>query len=141
MPSSKKKYRESIPKVVKDRLWDTTFGETAGQGKCEVCGIIINSKRFEAGHVISVYNGGDTTIQNLRCICSTCNKSMGTMNLEVFKKRYFPKPFIFKKKSEIKEESEIKSESEIKEENEEKKKEREILRKISELSLFEFKNN
>ena len=75
---------------MKDRLWDTTFGPSAGEGKCYVCGIIINSKRFEAGHVISVYNGGGTNLNNLKCICSTCNKSMGTRNLEDFKRIYFP---------------------------------------------------
>ena len=70
-----------------------TFGEEAGQGTCEVCGIIINSKRFEAGHVRSVYDGGKNIVSNLRCICSTCNKSMGTMNLDLFKKIYFPEKF------------------------------------------------
>lgn len=82
--------RKSIPKSLKDLLWDTTYGPEAGQGTCYVCGIIINSKRFEAGHVISVYEGGSTTLDNLRCICSTCNKSMGTRNLERFKNLYFP---------------------------------------------------
>ena len=84
------KYRKSVPKSLKDRLWDTTFGASAGEGKCYVCNIIINSKRFEAGHVISVYNDGGTNLNNLKCICSTCNKSMGTQNLEDFKLFYFP---------------------------------------------------
>jgi hypothetical protein len=84
------KYRISIPKAVKDRLWDITFGQDAGQGKCYVCDTIINSKRFEAGHIISVKYGGPTTLNNLKCICSTCNKSMGAKNLEDFKKTYFP---------------------------------------------------
>lgn len=82
--------RKSVPKALKDRLWDTTFGPEAGQGECFVCGILINSKRFEAGHIKAVYNGGDTNLENLKCICSTCNKSMGTQNLEEFKKTYFP---------------------------------------------------
>ena len=87
---SKHEYRKSVPKSLKDRLWDTTYGPEAGQGKCYVCGAIINSKSFEAGHVISVFHGGETTLDNLKCICSTCNKSMGTQNLETFKKTYFP---------------------------------------------------
>ena len=86
----KSDYRKSVPKTVKDRLWDTTFGPEAGQGICYVCGMQINSKRFEAGHVISVCHGGGTTLDNLKCICSTCNKSMGTQNLEIFKLTYFP---------------------------------------------------
>ena len=30
--------------------------------------------------------GGPTEIDNLRSICGSCNKSMGTMNMENFKK-------------------------------------------------------
>lgn len=82
--------RKSVPKALKDRLWDTTFGPEAGQGDCYVCGATINSKRFEAGHIVAVHNGGGTNLENLKCICSTCNKSMGTQNLEHFKKIYFP---------------------------------------------------
>ena len=89
----KTNYRKSVPKSLKDKLWDTTFGASAGEGLCYVCGIIINSKCFEAGHVISVYDGGETNLQNLKCICSTCNKSMGTRNLEEFKRLYFPQNF------------------------------------------------
>jgi hypothetical protein len=85
----KLKYRKSVPKALKDLLWDRTFGPEAGQGNCYVCGIVINSKRFEAGHIIAVCKGGLTNISNLRCICSTCNKSMGTQNLEKFKQKYF----------------------------------------------------
>ena len=82
--------RIPIPKAVKDRLWDITFGEEAGQGRCNVCDAIINSKSFEAGHIISVFHGGTTTLDNLKCICSTCNKSMSVRNLDEFKKTYFP---------------------------------------------------
>lgn len=88
-----KKYRKSVPKSLKDRLWDTTFGASAGEGKCYVCRVIINSKNFEAGHIVSVYNEGGTNLKNLKCICSTCNKSMGTRNLEEFKRLYFPSKF------------------------------------------------
>lgn len=90
---SSKKYRKSVPKCLKDRLWDTTFGASAGEGKCYVCQIIINSKNFEAGHIVSVYNNGETNLKNLKCICSTCNKSMGTKNLKEFKRLYFPSKF------------------------------------------------
>lgn len=81
---------KTVPKPVKNRLWDTTFGPEAGQGNCYVCGVIINSKSFEAGHVKAAAKGGLSTVENLRCICSDCNKSMGTHNLEVFKAIYFP---------------------------------------------------
>lgn len=88
--SKKPKKRKSVPKTLKNRLWDTTYGASAGEGECHVCEITINSKNFEAGHIIAVANGGKTILSNLRCVCGTCNKSMGTTNLEEFKETYFP---------------------------------------------------
>ena len=68
------KYRISVPKAVKDRLWDITFGQDAGQGKCYVCDTIINSKRFEAGHIISVEYGGPTTLNSSKYLVSVFSK-------------------------------------------------------------------
>lgn len=98
---NKKTSRKSVPKSLKDKLWDTTFGPEAGEGYCYVCDEKINSKRFEAGHIISVFNNGRTILSNLKCICSTCNKSMGTQDLEEFRETYFPDSNIYKKEKYI----------------------------------------
>lgn len=92
-----KKTRISIPKTVKDNLWDQHFGKEAGIGKCYCCNAEINSKKFDCGHIISVADGGTNNIDNLKPICSTCNKSMGTQNMETFKKEYFEKNAKFEK--------------------------------------------
>ena len=86
-----KNSRVSIPKAVKDTIWDQCFGKEAGIGKCYCCSGEINSKKFDCGHIISVANSGTNNIDNLKPICSTCNKSMGTTNMEEFKKEYFAK--------------------------------------------------
>ena len=84
-----KKYtRKSIPKALKNIVWDTNIGEEKGIGKCYCCGQKINSKHFEAGHIIAVKNGGGNTLENLKPICSCCNKSMGTMNMNDFIQTY-----------------------------------------------------
>jgi len=97
----RKKYREilkktnpkpkriSIPKSVKDQLWDNIYGSSAGEGNCYVCSNKINSKKFDCGHIIAVSAGGTNDITNLKPICSSCNKSMGTKNMEEFKKEYY----------------------------------------------------
>jgi hypothetical protein len=84
------KKRKSVPKALKDKLWDTEFGPEAGQAECYCCNGTINSKRFEAGHIVAVANGGRTILSNLHCVCGTCNKSMGTQNMEEFKQEFFP---------------------------------------------------
>ena len=81
--------RRAIPKTVKTNLWDKYIGTTKREGECYVCHKLIKIEDFHCGHVISVNMGGSDSIDNLRPICSKCNLSMGTRNLEDFKKEYF----------------------------------------------------
>jgi len=77
--------RKAIPKPIRNAVWDLYIGKEKGIGQCFICGNEINSKSFECGHITSVSNKGDNNIDNLRPICSDCNKSMGTMDLLKFK--------------------------------------------------------
>lgn len=81
--------RRKVPKVLKDRVWDVCVGKEKGVGQCYVCAKQIDSKNFHCGHIVSVYDGGPTQLDNLKPICSVCNSSMGTQNLEEFKARFF----------------------------------------------------
>lgn len=83
------KTKDRIPQAVRRVVWNNYTGETEGNTKCYVgCGTVISQMSFECGHIVSENNGGKTVISNLRPICSLCNKSMGTRNLEDFKKTY-----------------------------------------------------
>ena len=81
--------RKSIPKSVKDKVWNTYIGKTNGVGKCYCCSGRIDSKNFDCGHIIAAAVGGKNVPANLRPVCSTCNKSMGTQNMDEFKQIYF----------------------------------------------------
>lgn len=81
--------RKAIPKTLKNKVWDNYIGRQKGEGECYCCGKMIDSKDFECGHIIAVAKGGSTTLDNLRPICSCCNKSMGTKNMNSFKETYF----------------------------------------------------
>lgn len=77
-----------IPKVVKDLCWDKWVGEDVAKTKCMCCGIKeIKMSSFHCGHITTEANGGQLCIDNLKPICSACNLSMGTENLEDFRKR------------------------------------------------------
>lgn len=76
--------RKSIPKSVRNEIWRDRFGDRFN-GKCFVCKDNIRKDNFEAGHVISANDGGKDIPSNLRPICRTCNRSMGTQNLDQFK--------------------------------------------------------
>lgn len=86
----KAKKRKTIPKSLRDKVWDIYVGKEKGVSKCYCCDKEIDSKCFDCGHVKSVAHGGLDIVENLKPICSTCNKSMGTQNLEEFKNQYFP---------------------------------------------------
>jgi len=89
--NNKKNKKHKIPKLLKNQSWDTYIGKEKGIGNCYCCSAEIDSKHFECGHVIPVSKGGPDTIDNLRPICSLCNKSMGTKNMDEFIKKYIKK--------------------------------------------------
>lgn len=82
--------RKTIPKALKNKVWDHYIGSEFGKGQCYCCKKNIDSKDFECGHVKAVKFGGQNTLENLRPICSCCNKSMGTQNMNQFIEEYFP---------------------------------------------------
>ena len=84
----KKTKKTSIPKTLKNKVWDKYIGKEKGIGNCYCCDKNIDSKHFEAGHVVAEANNGETILNNLRPICSCCNKSVGVKNLDEFKKKY-----------------------------------------------------
>jgi 5-methylcytosine-specific restriction endonuclease McrA len=75
-----------IPKVVKNKVWVVYAGKNF-KCKCYCCQKDINIQNWECGHVESEYNNGSNTCDNLRPICSTCNKSMKNENMIEFVKR------------------------------------------------------
>lgn len=91
-PYEEKSKRKTIPKAVKNSVWNTYIESNDPNkliGKCFVgCGCEITIANFELGHVKAYSKGGSDKVNNLRPICSTCNKSMGTMNLLEFKEKY-----------------------------------------------------
>jgi len=73
-----------IKKPLKKLVW-TSYNNKNLDGNCYVCSRNIDYDTFECGHIISVFKGGNTTLNNLKPICSCCNKDMGVHNLEEYK--------------------------------------------------------
>jgi 5-methylcytosine-specific restriction endonuclease McrA len=88
--TTNKRIRKTIPKSVKSKLWIQHFGEEVANGNCYVCETKIRIDNFEAGHVIPDSQDGQPTIDNLKPVCSLCNKSMGDENLYDYKEKHFP---------------------------------------------------
>jgi len=88
MSEAKALKKKSIPKVLKDHTWTKWIGDDIAKTKCMCCELNeIKMNSFHCGHVIAEADGGSTSVENLRPICSACNLSMKTENMEDFKKR------------------------------------------------------
>jgi hypothetical protein len=84
--SDSKKKRPSIPKQLREHLWTRDFGKSI-EGKCYCCESTITlTGSWDAGHIVAHANGGPTVADNLRPVCSPCNKQMGVKNMNDFKR-------------------------------------------------------
>jgi hypothetical protein len=82
-----KQKRKTIPKTIRNKVWRKYCGNSL-DSKCFCCQEHLSYECWEAGHVIPDSKGGQPTIENLRPICLACNRSMGTMNMMEFMKKY-----------------------------------------------------
>lgn len=82
-------FSNHIPSTIRMKVWDENIGLKYGISKCWCCkSIEISQFNFECGHIISKKKKGGTNIDNLRPICSLCNKSIGTKNMLIFMDDY-----------------------------------------------------
>lgn len=79
--------RRALPRVLKLAVWEKYIGNST-RGMCFVCerAPITIATNVEYGHVVAVANGGADTIENLRPICASCNREMGTRDLFEYKR-------------------------------------------------------
>ena len=83
------KKKIKIPSKVRMDVWATYVGDDIAKHKCICCKrVTIKQTEFEVGHVLSEAHGGTLEINNLRPICSVCNKSMGSRNMVEYVKQY-----------------------------------------------------
>ena len=71
--------RKNIPVAIREQVWLLQFGDKFFKQKCSVkwCENILTPFTFEVGHNVPRSKGGSDDLDNLRPICSKCNKSMG----------------------------------------------------------------
>lgn len=86
--------REKIPKSLMEKVW-TQYCGPVFKAPC-MCNNMMTVFHFEVCHKISVAKGGSTTLENLYPACSLCNRSMGTMELEEFAKKYYPNAILYR---------------------------------------------
>lgn len=80
------KRRERIPASVRKRVWANANDEKSLLGKCFTCERSLEFTDMECGHVVPLALGGPTTVENMMPVCRTCNRDMGIMHLEAYKR-------------------------------------------------------
>lgn len=80
-------HSRTIPKSLRMEVWKDHVGDSLS-GNCYCCRNIMHVHEFECGHIIAHRDGGNIEKSNLKPVCISCNRSMGTMNLEEFKKLF-----------------------------------------------------
>jgi len=78
--------RKKIPAVLRANVWKKRYSQIMGE--CFCCEKEISVHEFECGHIVSVRDGGQNTLDNLEPICKQCNGNMGTINLLSYKKLF-----------------------------------------------------
>ena len=80
--------KEKIPAAVRSAVWLKYIGEKYN-AICFCCNSEpLTRVNYECGHILSEKHGGKVHINNLRPICSACNKSVGAKNMEEFMEKY-----------------------------------------------------
>lgn len=71
--------KTAIPAALREQVWLLWCGDRLFKHKCLVtwCENVMTPFQFEVGHNIPESKGGMTNLDNLRPICSKCNRSMG----------------------------------------------------------------
>jgi hypothetical protein len=88
-PIKRKYIKKSISATMRRKVWDEYIGKKIGEAKCLCCKMTdITQLTFHCGHIIPECKGGELTLSNLKPICSNCNSSMGTINMNDFMKTF-----------------------------------------------------
>ena len=78
---------KSLTKGQRAEVWGMYIGALKAEGPCFVCERTIHITEIEVGHNIAKSKGGTDNFANFRPICRMCNQSMGTMSIEVYKRK------------------------------------------------------
>lgn len=85
-----KNQKKTISPKIRIQVWQKEFGDK-DEHICPffMCQNIIHNglNGFHCGHIISEFNGGEISLDNLRPICSKCNGKMGSVNWNDFERK------------------------------------------------------
>jgi len=84
---TKPKGRVSIGSALKKAVWEK-HKKPGNIVNCYHCKTNLDFTEFECGHIISVAEGGNTTVNNLTPVCSMCNRSVGKKNAKEFNDKH-----------------------------------------------------
>jgi 5-methylcytosine-specific restriction endonuclease McrA len=79
-PVKEKRSRKQVPVALRNAVIE------ARGDRCYCCKRKLHFTEIEMGHIVSHDNGGDIDFENLRPVCGACNKSIGNVNMDEYKR-------------------------------------------------------
>ena len=78
--------KNKISPSLRIQVWRSEFNEDEAKCPLYKCTHVINNEvnGFQCGYIVSKYNNGLTTLDNLIPICTECFNKMGSINLDEF---------------------------------------------------------
>jgi 3-methyladenine DNA glycosylase AlkD len=86
-PTISTKKKQTIPPTIKEQVWQNEFGKFTAL--CACCKYReITPWNFECGHILAESKGGLTVPENMKPICTPCNRSMNNMHMQTYMKKH-----------------------------------------------------
>lgn len=91
--TSKERKRKALNLGDVIKVWKFIYDENF-DGICKICDktemSLENRQSWEISHIIAFSNGGDESLENLRPLCRSCNRSMRNVSLKEYCEKNYP---------------------------------------------------
>lgn len=85
--------RKKAPNHLKPAVRNRWWGTNTLKGECFCCERELHYDLAEMGHIQAHSKGGSMSPENLRLICSICNKGMRNKNMKIYMKETYPERY------------------------------------------------
>lgn len=80
--------RQRLPVNIKNEVWANSLNLQGDNASCFCCLNEISKNNHQNGHVKPYHFGGTDSVDNIKSICESCNKSMSSLHMYEYMLRY-----------------------------------------------------
>lgn len=80
--------RIKVSAAMRSSLWNKYYGDETNKGECILCKCELKMSQYHVSHIQSLKENGTYNQDNLTIMCSKCNTSIGSKNLNDYLQEY-----------------------------------------------------